>query len=940
MNKNRKKKPPAKRLAYAIMLVMMMTASNMRAQEDLGPEELYQQGIQLFTGGKFAEALPFFTRLFDLFGNESEYARQMENVLYAMASAYYNTGQYAEANDTYLKFIERYPQAKTIDEVHFRSAAALQFQDKFEEAIATYQKLIANWPRSIFSEDAAYQIAICQMAADKMDAAVTAFQAFIDGYPQSEYVAQALVYLARAYFQAGDLIAALEAIERAGKETRSLDHLVYANFLAMEIGDAAFDETEYSLALRAFRRVRTSQSLINFQQSLVDKALATLAALQRQRVPPGELAAHFRIERRVRVSVDTLQQALEKLKTTGNYDATLFHRIGRCFFSIDRFWEARTAYERAVRDASDPVLQETAHFDLILALNRLRRFDELIASANAYLEVFGKDQKLIDAGRISAVAFMRAESYINMEMFEEAETEMAALQRDYPKHVQIPRIKFYLALSIAMQERFDEAISLFQTWLKEYPDHAMGAEVAYWLPVSMFYGGRYAEAIPLFDQYVQNYAMLVYAPEAAYRSALSKYSLEQFGEAAVELEAWLKKYPGHLFQWEARVTLGDAYAAEGMLEEAKQAYLGAITPEAGPMEYLALTQLNKVFKALDTPEDYRAMADTHIRFIKNNPDSGNMIESAYQAGWALRQLGRVDEARKLYLNCIGQFGNNKNWEGFAPMLKDLRGMYRDQPEGALDAEFRTLIEKARSDSRRTLVARLMSETFTWDESSPIDRARTMDKLFNLEVLDAEQLAFMGDTYIKSGDGARGQEILDFLLKEFPASRYLDVAFARKAGAQLAANDFEGALQSAEAAIQRANEPTLMMEAVYTKAQALRALGKFREAIEEYNMVLASRATPRPLKPKSMLEAAACFEALGEWNVAIPYYQRIYVMYAAYENEMAQAYLRSAVAFEKLNDYVAAMNTCREMLTLTSLAGRPELEEARALLARLEKRSGT
>jgi len=638
--------------------------------------------------------------------------------------------------------------------------------------------------------------------------------------------------------------------------------------------------------------------------------------------------------------VVTLKESLDKLLKTPDYDAALFHRVGRCFFSVDRFWEARIAYERVVKEAKDPILQETAHFDLILTLNRLRRFNDLIEAANTYLATYGTDQKLIEAERVPAVAFMRAEGFVNQERFEEAETEMAALQRTYPKHNQMPRIKFYRALAIAMQERFQESIDLFKTWLTEYPNHMMGSEVAYWLPIAMFYDGQYANAIPMFDVYVEEYSMTVYAPEAAYRSALCKYSMEIFDKAAEELEVWLENYPDHTFQWEARVTLGDAYSAIGRLEEAKTAYLSAMTPEAGPMEYLSLTQLNKVFKALDSEQDYRLMADTHIRFIQNNPNSPNMVESAYNAGWALRQIGRVDEARRLYWTTMERFGNNKMWDGFGPLLKDLRAMYREMSQEALEKEFEGLIAKARSANRPTLVSRLVKEMLSWRDMTDAERAAEMDRRFDTQVLDAEALAFMGNAYVRSGQVERGRELLDLLLKDFPRSKYVDIAYARRAEALLQEKKNTEALAAAETAIEKATETTVMMEAIFTKAQALKALGKNQEAIEEFNNVLASRAAPRPLKPKAMLEAAGCYEAMGDLTKAIPYYQRIYVMYAAYIEEMAQAYLRSAVAFEKLKDSEAAIKTYREMLTIQSLEGRPERDEAQKMLSRLEAQAGS
>jgi len=909
--------------------------------EDDSPEGLFRNAITHFTSGRFAEAIPHFQQFVDVFGKEPSMQLEAEKAYYGLGCSYYNTGMYMECIDTFKKMIEQFPKARNLDEAYFRIAAAYQYESNYEEAIKAYQLLTGSWPDSPFAEDAAFQSALAYMSSDKATEAVAAFEAFTTTFPRSDLVPQAMVFLARSYFQSGDYVKALETLEKVGEQTKSLDHLVYANFLAMEIGDAAFEDADFRIALRAFRRVRTNQSLIRFQKKLVADAERVLEETRRMVVPPSELAQQFRTERRIMGSVSTLKQALEKLETTPDYDASLFHRVGRCFYSTDRYWEAYTAYKRVVTEAKDPILQEACHFDLVLVLNRLRRFNELIIEADRYLAAYGTDEKLIAAERVPAVAFMRAEAYINQELFEQAESEMARLEKEYPKHSQMPRIKFYRALAIAMQERFKEAIDLFKVWLDEHPDHIMSAEVAYWLPISMFYDGQYAEAIPLFDSYVDSYSMSVYAPEAAYRSALCKYSMESFEEAAGELETWLEDYPDHVFKWEARVTLGDSYSAIGELEKAKAAYL-SVTAEAGPMEYLALTQLNKVFKALETEQDYRQMADVHIRYMQNHSDSPNMVESAYNAGWALKQIGRSDEARRLYWSTIERFGNNKNWEGFGPLLKDLHSMYSDTTNDMVRVEdFEKLIAKARSENRPTLVSRLVKEMLSWrKEMTDVDRANELERRFNLDVLDAEALAYMGNAYVRAGDVARGQPILELLLKDFPKSQFADVAYARKAEVLLKENKPEEALAAAETAIEKTGDTTLMMEAIFVKAQALQASEKYTEAIEEFNNVLASRSSPKQLKPRAMLEAAACHEALNEPAKAIPYYQRIYVMYAAYVDEMAQAYLRSGAAFEKIQDRQAAINTYQEMLTVESLVGRPELDEAKKMLAKLGVQAGT
>ena len=105
--------------------------------------------------------------------------------------------------------------------------------------------------------------------------------------------------------------------------------------------------------------------------------------------------------------------------------------------------------------------------------------------------------------------------------------------------------------------------------------------------------------------------------------------------------------------------------------------------------------------------------------------------------------------------------------------------------------------------------------------------------------------------------------------------------------------------------------------------------------EPQNIVIANRAAPRHLKPKSMLGIAACFEAEGDFRKAIPYYQRIYVLYGAYTDQVAEAYLRSGLAFEKLQDPGAAARTYREMLENETIASTQEADKARVRLSKLQ-----
>lgn len=534
---------------------------------------------------------------------------------------------------------------------------------------------------------------------------------------------------------------------------------------------------------------------------------------------------------------------------------------------------------------------------------------------------------------VPTVAFLRAEAFINTEQFEEAEFEMRALLRRFPDHVQKARIEFYLALAITMQERFPEAAARFREWLQTYPNHILAAEVKYWLPISLYYGGEYQEAIPLFEAFVQGHPLSVYAPEAAYRAALCRYSLEDFATAARELEAWLQKYPHHYFRSEALVTLGDSLAALGELERAKAAYL-KVGKDGGPFYYMALTQAARVFKALGTTNDLREMATAFARFIQDQPESDNVVDAAYQAGWALRNIGRSEEAQRLYWGIIERYGDRPNWEGFDALLKDLNGTYGTDSE-AYAADLRSRQQKALDERRVTLASRLAWADLVQqpDERQWAEAARFVTR-FGKDRLGTETLSWLGEQYTRRGLAREGAAFFRQLIERNPESRYAALAYTRLAGVQIGDKAWQEAFDNASAALAGAAEPALIMEATFLRARALQGLQRYSEAITDYNTVLAGRSTPRALKPQALLGIAESLEAQGRPRQAIPYYQRVYVLYGAFREAVAKAYLRSGIAFEQLNDHQAAINTYREMLTQEALAGLPEVVEARRRLLQL------
>ena len=462
----------------------------------------------------------------------------------------------------------------------------------------------------------------------------------------------------------------------------------------------------------------------------------------------------------------------------------------------------------------------------------------------------------------------------------------------------------------------------------------MTPDVEYWMPISLYYDGQYEKALPHFDAYADKYSMSIYAPEAAYRAACCRYALEDFERAAADLATWIERNPGHFFRHEAAIMRGDALAALGELDDAKAAYRIALTPAAGPFYSMALAQIARVHKALGTPDDYREMSADYVDFIKNMPNDGNIIDAAYQAGWALRQIGATEQARRLYWQMIERHGNTPAWEGFDLMLQDLAGLY---PRGTDDyaTELRARYERALNSRRLALAARL-----AWAEAQLLPEDQQARQLaifagrFRTEHLGPETLLWLGRSWILHGMESSGIPNLEMLLETYPDSRQVPEAQTLLSQQALNQEEYDTALAYANQVLANAAEVHLILEATFLRAEALQGLGRWGEAISDYNTILANRAAPRHLKPEALLGIGACMEAQHEHAQAIAYYQRIYVLYRAYRPAVIQAYMRSAACFEQLGDTQAALNTYREFLESDFAPGTAAAANARQRIAAL------
>jgi outer membrane protein assembly factor BamD len=215
------------KIKYLMLIVVVLIASlllvscasrkkNMQAAPQ-DPAVLYTDGMVLFNGGKYKEAIEAFTRLKDYFPSDELYAPKAD---LRIADCYFFRKEYPETITRYMEFKKQHPFHPDIPYAEYQLGLCYYQQvlsmDRDQKAtikaLTTFQNVVANYPSTIFAQKAAEKIAFCQrrlaenelyiaqfyLRKGKYAAAEKRASSALEKYPDSGVTDQALYCLAEA----------------------------------------------------------------------------------------------------------------------------------------------------------------------------------------------------------------------------------------------------------------------------------------------------------------------------------------------------------------------------------------------------------------------------------------------------------------------------------------------------------------------------------------------------------------------------------------------------------------------------------------------------------------------------------------------------------------------------------------------------------------------
>ena len=586
-----------------------------RAAEELTAENL-------FLMGKYAEAQKAYTAL----ARSAKTAGDKLRYTFRLGQCAYFTGDNAKAIELLGALAA---DKKVLADPELREAvfllgdALLQTGKHGEAAKALGQYLSAGGGQNL---EARFKLALAQLRSGQSAAAERTFAAVMNAGPTSSpWVLKAtfeygqLAYLNKQPAKAAPALAKVLAAPDAPAELAAP-----ATYL---LGWIDLDAGRYAQAAQRFGQV-----VAKFPKH----ALAAEAAFQQ--------AVCLREAGKTAEALKLLQ-AYCKTYPTGKHLREARHLMASCLSKLGRHAEARKLLAELATEkagAADTVLYELAWAQ--------RGTKDAAAAIKTYRKLLTQypKSKLVTAARAELAELL----YQQKDYAAAADLLQKALADAKADPKVLAAASYRLGWCYARLDRQDKAAEAFASFLARYGKHELAPSAMYQAGLAYALAGKHRQAVQYFSRLLAAHPNHQLAEVAYLKLGEAHNAAGDFTRAAATFTTFLKKFPKSKFFYLAQFGMGWAMENLKKFDEARNWYGKVIEKHNGPTAARAQFQIGETYFAQGKLE--QAVAELiKVDIVYNYPDWS--ARALCEAGRAYEALGRVEDAKKQYADCLKKY---------------------------------------------------------------------------------------------------------------------------------------------------------------------------------------------------------------------------------------------------------------------------------------------
>jgi TolA-binding protein len=834
-------------------------------------------------------------------------------VLFTLARAYNESGNPAQAVETYRAFVDRSPDRPEAALAILEAARLLFDLNRNEEGFAALQQIYAREEAGILQTQA--RLLALQQALSMADRE------------------RARDYLLNSTWRVA-----------------SMPELAVLAFAALDMGQQLLAAREYADAIRSFRLVPPRARLIELQRQRLE---STRALFEARREQVGFYQGGVFWTQFYRRLIARMEGQLRGLEAAADYTTALYLSMGQAYLLDERPREAWILFERLARDPNlSTEDQAQAHYRWILAAIEVGVWEDAFAIAKG----FGR--RFPDSELVPESLYLLSRAHQQSGQYREAIRVLSALLQDYPNHSLAPRWYFVRGFNHNLLNEPLDARADFAALMRKHPEHGLILDAKLWHALTFFAVRDYPTTLKELGDLLASVRGGRLEPEVSYRIAATHYAKRDFDSALDGINHFLQKFPIDSRAGEAHVLKGDILMGMGQLAEARRQF-AAVDPAAGHLFVYAIFQAGKIIRAVADSLDGPSESDRRERLLSEHinhflhyinredvPNKGRISEALYWIGWTHVERGDPMRARATFVDALERYGDDLQAQDVASIIDGLQRIgrmgvtsVRAERELAFTEWLESERQQALAADKLTYFARL-SLYLDRRMVSANEGERPSSAIFEvvervpLDRLDAEGLgriaAELADHYPRLAF-----DYLSALEDQYPDNMHRVYGYYARARLLMHEQNFSEARSLLARFLNESPLHPLAIEASLHYAETLTMTGSFDEAQNLLEELLRRRdARGRP-HARALLGLSRNAEAAGEIRRAIAYAQRVYTVYRAFPELLVQAYWLNAHQFEAINDLRAAYNTLRELLADARLAAYDEVQWAAERLLKLE-----
>ena len=742
-----------------------------------------------------------------------------------------------------------------------------------------------------------------------------------------EAASRAVVLQFYARLQAGEQDKALQLLQEEFPRLNEMTQVISFQTLALQLGSSYLGAEEWYKAILCLQRIWPSAKMIEYQEEKIAEIENRIAVLEQRATSQAAVFQLRAILRRV-------ERELEGFRKIENFDSALRLRLASAFQGLGRYREAALVMEEMLETMPPDPVVESATLASLQCWMEIGRWPKAVAVAERYEEVFGSTGK-----SLPTVLFLKAEALREDEQYGAAQLAYGNLVETFPENEFAPKALFMQGFLYLQQDDNEGALYQFDQVQRKYPDSGMVEDSDYWTGMAYSFSSLYEEAREHLAGYLERHATPKYGKEATFRIAVCTFSLAEYEEALGLLEGFVDRYPGDPLTDEANLLIGDAYLADGRMDEGFAAY-ERVRPESGRYFEEAWFKKGNAYKLL---EEFDTMRSHYEQFVAEYPWSGRMPEAVYWVGWTYLNAGEPGKAREIYWKTIEEHGNDPGMVTVTDVFSALPKVYQqDGDEGREELLTRLQRTKTSASVSGNLI---LATRAGWAKSQVIGKANPLAA--RTELLDISKWIDpkensptvsvpVAEALLEAENRLTAKEMFTEVRKWHPRAVQKDRIYRALGDIAASEGDETKAVEFYEKFEREALASVHLGEVKLKKAEIFSQLGKGTEARGEWESVLELAGVTAATKANALLQLGESYAGDGNHKKAIVYFERVYVAYGKFGELNARAYWNRGQSLEELDLKKEALETYEELVSRGDLARFEEVEKAGEKVAQLRR----